>query len=156
MSGSYYVESLTNELEDQALRYIKQIDQMGGAVTAIEQGFQVREIGDAAYQHRQEVEAGDRTIVGVNRFISDSPPIEGLLKVDTEATVGHLKRLQKLREGRDGVAVKTSLARLEEVAKGSDNTVPAILECVENYCTIGEICQVFRDVFGEQDQMAAF
>ena len=156
LGGSYYVESLTNELEDQALKYIKQIDQMGGAVTAIEQGFQVREIGDAAHQHRQEVEAGVRTIVGVNRFISDSPPIEGLLKVDADATTGHLKRLQKLREGRDGVAVKASLARLEEVAKGSDNTVPAILECVESYCTIGEICQVFRDVFGEQDQMAAF
>ena len=156
LGGSYYVESLTNELEDQALKYIQQIDQMGGAVAAIEQGFQMREIGDAAYQHRQEVEADERTIVGVNRFVTDSPPIEGLLQVDAKAADGQLKRLKKMREGRDGTAVNASLARLEEVAKGTDNTVPAILECVENYCTLGEICQVFRNVFGEQEQMASF
>ncbi len=116
----------------------------------------MREIGDAAYQHRQEVETGARTIVGVNRFVTDSPPIEGLLKVDAQAAKGQIKRLQRLREQRDGAAVKASLARLEEVAKGTDNTVPVILECVENYCTLGEICQVFRDVFGEQGQLAAF
>ena len=156
LGGSYYVESLTNELEEQALKYIQQIDQMGGAVAAIEQGFQVREIGDAAYQHRQEVETGERTIVGVNRFVTDSPPIEGLLRVDEQTAKGQVKRLLRLREQRDETAVKTSLARLEEVARGTDNTVPAILECVESYCTLGEICQVFRDVFGEQEQLAAF
>ena len=156
LGGSYYVESLTNELEELALKYMQQIDQLGGAVAAIEQGFQVREIGDAAYQHRQEVESGQRTIVGVNRFVTDSPPIEGLLRVDARTAKGQIKRLQKLREKRDGTAVKASLARLEEVAKGTYNTVPVILECVENYCTLGEICQVFRDVFGEQEQLAAF
>ena len=156
LGGSYYVESLTNELEEQALKYIEKIDQMGGAVAAIEQSYQMREIGDAAYQHRQEVEAGDRAIVGVNRFVTDSPPIEGLLKVDAQAADGHLSRLKKLRKTRDGAVVKASLSRLEEVAKGTDNTVPAILECVESYCTLGEICQVFRDVFGEQEQLASF
>ena len=156
LGGSYYVESLTNELEELALKYIQQIDQLGGAVAAIEQGFQVREIGDAAYQHRQEVESGQRTVVGVNSFVTDSPPIEGLLRVDARTAKGQIKRLQKLRDKRDGTAVKASLARLEEVAKGTYNTVPVILECVENYCTLGEICQVFRDVFGEQEQLAAF
>lgn len=156
LGGSYYVESLTNELEGQALKYIQRIDDLGGAVAAIEQGFQVREIGDAAYQHRQEVETGERTIVGVNRFVTDSPAVEGLLKVDAQAAEGQVSRLQKLRKRRDETSVKASLARLEEVAKGTDNTVPAILECVENYCTLGEICQIFRDVFGEQDQLAAF
>ena len=116
----------------------------------------MREIGDAAYQHRQEVESGQRTIVGVNRFVTESPPIEGLLRVDARTAKGQIKRLQKLRDKRDGTAVKASLARLEEVAKGTYNTVPVILECVENYCTLGEICQVFRDVFGEQEQFAAF
>jgi len=156
LGGSYYVESLTNELEEQALDYIRKIDQLGGAVAAIEQGFQVREIGDAAFQHSKEVETGERTIVGVNRFVTDSPPIEGLLRVDARAAKGQIKRLKQLREQRDGPTVKASLARLEEVARGTDNTVPAILECVENYCTLGEICQVFRDVFGEQGQLAAF
>ena len=156
LGGSYYVESLTNELENQANRYIERIDQFGGAVAAIEQGFQVREIGDAAYKHSLEVEAGDRTIVGVNRYVTDTPPIEGLLRVDDEAVEGQLKRLKQLRLERDDTQVQAALVRLNEVALGTDNTVPAILECVEVYCTLGEICEVFRDVFGEQEEIATF
>lgn len=153
LGGSYYVESLTNQLEDEALRYLKQIDDMGGAVTAIEQGFQVREIGDAAYQHRREVESGERTIVGVNQFVTDSEPMEGLLRVDERAAQEQLSRLDRVRRERDPIGVEKALARLEEVARGDDNTVPVILECVEANCTLGEICQVFRGVFGEQQEM---
>ena len=156
LGGSYYVESLTNELEAKALDYIQQIDDMGGSVEGIEQGFQMREIGDAAYKHGQEVESGDRTIVGVNRFTTEEVPIEGLLRVNEEAAKIQIGRLEKLRNGRDDGKVKASLERLEHVAKTNDNTVPAILECVERYCTLGEISQVFRGVFGEQDGSLSF
>ena len=156
LGGSYYVESLTNELEAKALDYIQQIDDMGGSVEGIEQGFQMREIGDAAYKHGQEVESGDRTIVGVNRFTTEEIPIEGLLRVNEEAAKIQIGRLEKLRNGRDDGKVKASLERLEHVAKTNDNTVPAILECVESYCTLGEISQVFRGVFGEQDGSLSF
>jgi methylmalonyl-CoA mutase N-terminal domain/subunit len=156
LGGSYYIESLTNELEAQALEYIKRIDELGGSVEAIEQGFQVREIGDAAYKHGQEVESGDRTIVGVNRFTTDEPPIEGLMRVNEEAAKVQIERLEKLRKDRDDGKVKAALERLEQVAQSEENTVPAILECVENYCTLGEISQVFRGIFGEQDGTLSF
>jgi methylmalonyl-CoA mutase N-terminal domain/subunit len=156
LGGSYYVESLTNELEAKALEYIQQIDDMGGSVEGIEQGFQMREIGDAAYKHGQEVESGDRTIVGVNRFTTEEVPIEGLMRVNEEAAKTQIGRLEKLRNGRYDTKVKAALERLEQVAKTDDNTVPAILECVESYCTLGEISQVFRGVFGEQDGAQSF
>ena len=156
LGGSYYVESLTNQLEKEALEYIDRIDQLGGAVAAIEQGFQVREIGEAAYQHGQEVESGERTVVGVNRFVTDAPAVEGLLRVDNEAAQSQIKRLNRVRKERDGAQVSATLARLEDVARSTGNTVPAILECVESYCTLGEICEVFRDVFGQQEGMGAF
>ncbi len=157
LGGSYYVESLTNRLEAEAFKYLERIDDLGGAVTAIEQGYQVREIGEAAYQHRREVESGDRTVVGVNRYVSDEAPVEGLLRVDRQAVERQVARLEELRRKRDGNAVELSLSRLAEVCRGDSNLVPAILECVESYCTLGEICQVLRNVFGEQrDELAAF
>ena len=154
LGGSYYVESLTNKLEEEALIYLKRIDDMGGAVSAIEQGFQVREIGETAYQHRREVESGSRTIVGVNRFVTDSEPMQDLLRVDERAAQDQIGRLAKARLERDPDVVQALLGRLEEVARGDDNTVPVILECVEANCTLGEICQVFREVFGEQQEIA--
>ena len=156
LGGSWYVESLTNDLEGQALDYIRRIDDMGGAVAAIEDGFQMREIGDASYRHRQEVESGDRVIVGVNRYVSEEPPVEGLMRVDEEAARQQIARLERLRRERDGGAAQASLRQLEGVARTEDNTVPAILECVESYCTLGEISGVLRSVFGEQEEMAAF
>ena len=156
LGGSWYVESLTNDLEGQALEYIRRIDDMGGAVAAIEDGFQMREIGDAAYRHRQEVESGDRVIVGVNRYDTEEPPVEGLMRVDEEAARQQVRRLERLRSERDGGAAQAALSRLEGVARSGSNTVPAILECVEAYCTLGEISGVLRTVFGEQEEMAAF
>jgi len=156
LGGSYYVESLTNQLEAGAFEYINRIEEMGGTVAAIEHGFQMREIGDSAFQHRREVETGSRTIVGVNKYVTDTPPSQGLMRVDTEAARHQIQRLERLRRERDDAGVRAALSRLESVARGTDNTVPAILECVETYCTLGEICQVFRDVFGEQVEMVAF
>ena len=159
LGGSYFVESLTNELEAQAEDYIRRIDDLGGAVSAIEQGFQVREIGDAAYRHRQEVESGDRTIVGVNRFTTEEPPVEGLMRVDEAAARSQVERLERLRRERDDASVRASLARLDQTARSdgnTENTVPAILECVESYCTLGEVSEIFRNAFGEQEEIASF
>ena len=156
LGGSYYVESLTSRLEKEANRYIDRIDDMGGAVAALERGYQAREIHESAYRHQQEVESGERTIVGVNRYVADTPPISGLLRVDPEQVRLQVEGLQRLRQERDGRAVTRTLSRLEDVARSEENTVPAILECVESYCTLGEICAVFRRVFGEQEEMAAF
>ena len=156
LGGSWYIESLTNELEAQALDYIRRIDDMGGAVAAIEDGFQMREIGDAAYRHRQEVESGDRIIVGVNRYANDEPPVEGLMRVDEEAARQQVARLERLRRERDGGVSQAALGRLADIARSADNTVPAILECVNAYCTLGEMSAVLREAFGEQEEMAAF
>ena len=156
LGGSWYIESLTNDLEEQALDYIRRIDDMGGAVSAIEDGFQMREIGDAAYRHRQEVETGDRIIVGVNRYETEEPPVEGLMRVDEEAARQQIARLDRLRRERDRGAAQVALARLADAARGDGNTVPAILECVEAYCTLGEMSGVLREAFGEQEELAAF
>ena len=156
LGGSYYVESLTSQLEQQAFEYIEKIDAQGGAVSALENGYQIREIQDAAFIHQQQVEQSEQIIVGVNRFVTDSPPIEGLLKVDEAGSRQQVERLQTLRRERDNEAATLALKRLEEVARGTDNTLPAILECVESYCTIGEICDVLREVFGEQQEFVAF
>ena len=156
LGGSYYVESLTSALEQGAFRYIEKIDDMGGAIAALERGYQVREIHEAAYEHQGQVESGKRVIVGVNRYVTETPSISGLLKVDPEGSRQQVERLQQLRRERDDDAVRRSLGRLEEVARCDENTVPAILECVESYCTLGEICDVFRGVFGEQREFVAF
>ena len=156
LGGSWYVENLTDQLEQKALEYIHEIDRQGGAVAGIEQGYQVREIGESAYKHQREVDSGERTVVGVNRYVSDTPPIGNLLRVDPEVARQQSERLARLRQGRNNAQVEASLGRLEEVARTDENSVPATLECVENYCTLGEICQVFRDVFGEQQGELAF
>ena len=156
LGGSWYIESLTDQLEQAALDYIDRIERQGGAVAAIEQGFQALEIGESAYRHQQEVDSGDRAIVGVNRYVSDTPPVGNLLRVNPEVAQQQAQRLQRLRRARDNAAVRASLARLEEAARSTDNTLPPTLECVENYCTLGEICQVFRQVFGEQQGELAF
>ncbi len=156
LGGSYYVENLTSRLEEEAFRYIEKIDDIGGAIAALERGYQIREIHDSAYKHQEDVEKDRRIIVGVNRYVSETPPIAGLLKVDPALARHQVEGLQQLRRDRDDVVAEKSLTRLAEVARSDDNTVPVILECVENYCTLGEICGVFRDVFGEQGEFMAF
>ena len=156
LGGSYYIEDLTRRLEQETLEYIRRIDGMGGATAALEAGFQVREINESAYRLQQEVETKQRTFVGVNAFASETPPIEGLLKVDVEAVRQQINGLEILRRKRDQKTCQSALSRLEDVARSNDNTVPVILECVECYCTLGEISQVLRGVFGEYQGMMAF
>ncbi|MEE8442901.1 MAG: methylmalonyl-CoA mutase family protein [Dehalococcoidia bacterium] len=149
LGGSYYVEHLTSSLEEAALLYIERIDQMGGAVAALERGYQMLEIQESAFRHQREVEEKKRVVVGVNEYVSEEPPVQGLLRVDPEQARRQVERLRQVRRERDNTAVQTSLKRLDLVAKGPENTMPVILECVEAYASLGEICDVLRGVFGE-------
>jgi methylmalonyl-CoA mutase N-terminal domain/subunit len=156
LGGSYYVEHLTNQLETETNKYLERIGKMGGALAALEQGFQMREIHQSAYDHLRKVESKERIVVGVNQFGSETPPIEGLLRVDPEVAKQQTERLRRVRKERDATLAKRCLAQLEEVARGSENTLPVTLECVEAYCTLGEMCDVFRRVFGEQRELMSF
>ena len=152
LGGSWYIENLTDRLEASTLDYIQRIDRMGGAVAAIEEGFQVQEIGDAAFRHQREVDENDRVVVGVNQYVSEAPPIAGLLRVDATAAAEQVERLRTLRRERDNMAVQISLARLADAARSAGaNTIPPMMECVERYATLGEICDVLRQVFGEYE-----
>ncbi|MDR9459559.1 MAG: methylmalonyl-CoA mutase family protein [Dehalococcoidia bacterium] len=155
LAGSYLVESLTDTIEAEAIDYIEKIDGMGGAMHAIEQGFPQREIQDSSYRYQKAVEAGEKVIVGVNKFVSTYAKLP-LLRLDPEVANKQRERLANLRRDRDNVKVKAALSNLEGIAKGTDNTVPAFMECVAAYATIGEICDVLRGVFGEQREFGSF
>ncbi len=149
LGGSYYVEHLTNTIEREASAYIERIDAMGGAVAAIEAGFQRGEIEEAAYRHFQLVESGERVIVGVNAFTSEEDERIELQTIPPHAAQRQLDRLARVRNERDSAASEASLQRLGEAARTpSANLMPPILECVESYATLGEICSTLRDVFG--------
>ena len=150
LGGSYYVEYLTNKIEAECWDYIKKIDDLGGAVIAIEKGYIQREIQDSAYKWQMEVEKKERIIVGVNKYQIKEKPPEGLLRVD--ASVGDFQKgkLAKMKAGRDAAAVTAKLAALETACKDeSVNLMPFILDAVKAYATLGEICGVMRKVFGE-------
>ena len=156
LGGSWYVENLTDRLEAEALEYIRRIDRMGGAVSAIEDGFQAREIGDAAFTHQRSVDENERTVVGVNQYVTEAPPIADLLRVDAAAAAEQVERLKTLRRERDSTAAQVSLARLADAARSPNaSAIPAMLECVERYATLGEICDVLRQVFGEYEPSAS-
>ncbi len=152
LAGSYYIEKLTDTLEEQAQAYIDKIDGMGGSIEAIEEGYIQREIQEAAYKFQREVEEQKRIIVGVNRFTASEGGIGKLFRVDRSWEEKQRERLRQVKAERDGVAVATALRNLEAVAKGDGNTTAAFLECVDNYCTIGEICGSLREIFGEMKQ----
>ncbi|MDO8473060.1 MAG: methylmalonyl-CoA mutase family protein [Dehalococcoidia bacterium] len=152
LGGSYYVEHLTDSIEKEAGKYIKKIDDLGGAIAAIEQGFQQREIQESSYRYQKEIESKKRVIVGMNQFVSPFPPIAGLLRVNPEQAKIQLSRLADVKKTRDNARVNAALANLKKVASGSENTMPAILECVEAYASLGEVCDVLRSVFGVQKE----
>jgi len=150
MGGSWYVEWLTNELERQAWAYLDKIEKMGGAVAAIESGYMQREIQEVSYAYQQRVESGEQVIVGVNQFRDEQEvPSTAIFRVDPQVAAVQTARLQRLRRERDNAAVTDALARLRETAQGTDNLMPAILAAVKTYATLGEICGVLREVFGE-------
>lgn len=149
LAGSYYVEALTNEIERSAQKHIEKIDGMGGALAAIERGFIQREIQESAYRYQRAVEQGEQIVVGINEFVVQEKTTWRRLKVDPAVRKRQIERLQALRERRDGERVQNLLTRLRDTAQGEGNLLPIILACVESYATLGEICGVLREVFGE-------
>jgi methylmalonyl-CoA mutase N-terminal domain/subunit len=149
--GSYFIESLTDELEERARELIARVDEVGGAVAAIEQGFVQAEIENAAYRYAQEVEAGERVIVGVNRYEEAEPEEIELHRIDPEAERRQHERTSRVRAERDAAAAEESLERVREAASGTENLLPPLREALRVRCTIGEICNVLRDEFGMYD-----
>ncbi|MBJ6750756.1 acyl-CoA mutase large subunit family protein [Geomonas anaerohicana] len=148
LAGSFLVESLTDQIEQQAMAYIEKIDSLGGAVEAISRGFQQKEIQDSAYAYQRSIEKDETIIVGVNKFTVEEGAPQGLLKVTDEVEVKQKQGLAAMKAKRDGAKVETTLKALEQAAKGSENLMPYILDAVKSYATLGEIANVMRDVFG--------
>ncbi|MBL7684452.1 MAG: methylmalonyl-CoA mutase family protein [Deltaproteobacteria bacterium] len=147
-AGSYVVEAMTDEIEKRALDYIEKIDRFGGAVKAIEQGFQQREIQEAAYRYQKAIEEEKLIIVGVNKFQMKEEPVKDILRVNPEIEIKQCQKLKALREKRDNLAVATAREKLAKAAQGTDNLMPYILDAVRCYTTLGEISDTLRSVFG--------
>ncbi len=155
LGGSYYLESLTTKMEDEALEYFRKIDAMGGMVAAIEKGFPQREIHDSAYHYQKAVERGDQVIVGVNKYtMTDEPAEIPILVIDESVRNHQVERLEETRSRRDAGAVANSLGKLKLAARNNENTMPATIEAVRVYATLGEICSALRDVYGIYEEPA--
>lgn len=153
LAGSYYIESLTDKIEQEAYEYIAKIDKMGGAVAAIEQGYMQQEMAAHAYEYQHDVELGKRTVIGVNKFADNKKMAEqDVLTADLSVGERQVARLNKMKAGRDNAAVQASLAKLREAAKGTENLMPYLIDAVKTYATLGEICSVLREEFGEYKQ----
>lgn len=156
LAGSYYVEALTNQMEEEAEKYFERIDALGGVLAAIDAGFFQQEIADAAYRYQKEIEEKKRIIVGVNDYIlEEETPIE-ILKIDPKVEEEQRARVQRVRETRDNIVCTNRLNELREAAKTKENLIPYILNCARAYATEGEIIQVFREVFGEYKEKPIF
>ncbi|MCH8026478.1 MAG: methylmalonyl-CoA mutase, partial [Chloroflexi bacterium] len=149
LAGSYVIEQLTDQVEAEAQEYIDRIDAMGGALTAIEQGFQQREIQESAFRMQREIEEKRRIVVGVNEYAEDETQIDGLMRVNPVVGEQQRARLEELRSKRDEQGARDRLEKLGEAASGTENLVPHMIDCVEHDVTLGEICHVLRGLWGE-------
>ena len=156
LGGSYYIEALTKEIETGAMKYINAIDSMGGAVTAIENGYQANEIGESAYKHQTEVDNQDRIVVGVNGFNDPNPTMVETMVIDNSAEKSQTSKLSQLKSIRDETIAQQALNKLRMTAEGTNNLIPVIIECAESLCTTGEISSILREVFGEYDSHDTF
>jgi methylmalonyl-CoA mutase N-terminal domain/subunit len=154
LGGSFFVEALTNEMEERAMNYIDKIDSMGGVIAGIEKGFFQREIADSAYKYQKEVERHERTVVGVNDYTveKDWVPID-LLRIPPHVEKEQLARLERVRGGRNRQKVKQSLDKLFGDADKKQNLMPSIIEALKAYATLGEITEVLRSVYGEYKEL---
>jgi methylmalonyl-CoA mutase N-terminal domain/subunit len=152
LGGSYFVESLTDAVEAGARDYLTRIEALGGTLAALQSGFFHEEIETAAYRWQQQVDSGERVIVGVNRFQAAETPPDDLLRVDPALRQAQITRIQALRAGRDAATAEDRLRSLQNAAAGRDNLLPYIVQCVEDRCTLGEICDALRRVFGEYQE----
>jgi methylmalonyl-CoA mutase N-terminal domain/subunit len=149
LAGSYFIEELTDRIEAEAVELMAKIDQAGGVVACIEDGFIQRQIEHSAYAYQKEIEAGERIIVGVNKFQVDEEPKPPLLRVAPEVETDQVKRLQELKAGRNNEQVDHCLSRLKAAAQDDEELMEPVLACVREYASLGEICDVLRQVFGE-------
>jgi methylmalonyl-CoA mutase N-terminal domain/subunit len=149
LAGSYYVEAMTDRIEQEAEEYIKAIDERGGMVEAIEEGYVQAEIQRSAYRHNQEVEKGTRVVVGVNKFQEEEPPPADLLRIDPHVQREQVRGLHAVRAKRDGNAVRKALASVKDAAEGEANLIPFLIDAARVYASVGEICDTLRGVFGE-------
>ena len=152
LAGSYYVESITNAIEDAAIEYIRKIDELGGAPAAIEKGYIQKEIQDSAYKYQLEIERNQKVVVGVNKLQVNEPPLEGLMSVDPLVEGSQKLKTATVKKERDSSVTVAKLEALRRAAGTNENLMPVIVEAVEAYATIGEICGVLREVFGEYQQ----
>ncbi len=156
LAGSYFVEALTDEMEAEAEEYFRKIDNLGGVLAAIDQGFFQQEIADAAYAYQQAMDREERILVGVNRYNTGEPVEIEILRIDPEVEERQLKRLKELKEKRDNDAVRRSLEELKKTASGNDNLIPKILDAVKAYATEGEIVAALKEVFGVYKEKPSF
>jgi methylmalonyl-CoA mutase N-terminal domain/subunit len=151
LGGAYFIEALTRELEERAWELIERVDELGGAVEAIEQGFVQREVEDAAFEHERKLAAGEKVVVGVNRYSEPGDEEIELHRLDAEAEQRQIARTERVRAERDVEAAERALGRVREAARGTANLLYPMREALEARCTIGEICGALRDEFGEYD-----
>jgi methylmalonyl-CoA mutase N-terminal domain/subunit len=156
LGGSYYIEWLTDKMEEETYKYWDKVERLGGVLPAIEKGFYQREIANAAYKYQKEIDDKKRIIVGVNDYQMDEPIEIPILKMDEKGEERQINRLNKLRKDRNNQKTQKNLDRLRKAAKGDENLMPLILDCVHSYATLGETCQVLRDVFGEYEEPAVY
>lgn len=153
--GSYYLEKLTDDIEQQTYAYFKKLDELGGMVRAIELGYPQRELGEAAYRYQRKLENGDEVVVGVNRYTSDEATPIDILTIEPQVEKEHIERVQALRQSRDRAALEQTLSALHQAASGDENLMPYILDAVRAYGTFGEISDVLRDVWGTYEEPTA-
>ena len=149
LAGSYFVEALTNEMEEQTWDYINKIDEMGGMVAAIEKGFPQLEIADAAYKFQRQIDACEKIMVGVNKYVTDEEIPIPLLEIDDQVEEDQIARLNAVRRKRDSKAVKKSLDDIKNACKKGENVMPSCIEAVKNLASVQEICDVYREIYGE-------
>jgi methylmalonyl-CoA mutase N-terminal domain/subunit len=147
LAGSYFVETLTNKMEEQVWEYIRKIDEMGGMVAAIERGYPQAEIAEAAYHYQRQIDSGEKVIVGVNKYVTDHPPIT-IWRMQTEIEQRQLRRLKKVKDMRNNAKVNEYLQQIRKASIEGENLMPHILHAVKEYATVQEICDVWREVFG--------
>jgi methylmalonyl-CoA mutase N-terminal domain/subunit len=152
LGGSYFLERLTLDMEKGAYAYFDTIDRMGGMVAAVEQGYPQREIAESAYRFQQAVEKQEKQIVGVNAYVEENEPPMPILYIDDAASRRQMARMAEVKSRRDEARVRRGLEALREAARGADNTMYPLLECVRAYATVGEMCNALRDVWGEYEE----
>jgi methylmalonyl-CoA mutase N-terminal domain/subunit len=149
LGGSYYIEWLTNHIENEAMRYIDEIDKIGGTMKAIEMGYIQKAIASSAYSYQKAVDSCERVIVGVNKFTTEEETLPEILEIDIETERKQVERLERLKKERDNQKVNEVLSKVRDVARSDKNVMPILIEAVKAYATVGEISEALRDVFGE-------